>query len=126
MGAFCRAGHPVLDLAKLSFHDLLPYRFAGAHFPVALLEHIAELFKLRDRHVIELAIQSDNSDCARCSDSQRSYPADHPGCVRNELAANLIVELPIDLNTPAKWRSVTLKTPWRIRRFPVSGRPSSK
>jgi hypothetical protein len=32
-----------------------------------------------------------------------------PGCVRNELATNLIVELPIDLNTPAKWQSVTLK-----------------
>ena len=32
-----------------------------------------------------------------------------PRCVHNELAAELIVELPIDLNTPAKWHSVTLK-----------------
>ena len=108
--AFCRAGHPVLDLAKLSFHDLLPYRFAGAHFPVALLEHIAELFKLRDRHVIELAIQSDNIAIVRDAVIHSDLILlTTPGCVRNELAANLIVELPIDLNTPAKWRSVTLK-----------------
>ena len=58
--AFCRAGHPVLDLPQLSFHDLLPYRFAGAHFPVAVLERVVELFEPRDSHVIELAIQSDN------------------------------------------------------------------
>jgi DNA-binding transcriptional LysR family regulator len=108
--AFCRAGHPVLDLPKLSFHDLLPYRFAGAHFPVALLEHVAELFKLRDRHVIELAIQSDNIAIVRDAMLHSDLILlTIPRCVRNELAANLIVELPIDLRTPAKWQSVTLK-----------------
>ena len=108
--AFCRAGHPVLDLPKLSFHDLLPYRFAGAHFPVALLEHVAELFKLRDRHVIELAIQSDNIAIVRDAMLHSDLILlTIPRCVHIELAANLIVELPIDLKTPAKWQSVTLK-----------------
>jgi len=108
--AFCRAGHPVLDLPKLSFHDLLPYRFAGAHFPVALLEHVAELFKLRDRHVIELAIQSDNIAIVRDAMLHSDLILlTIPRCVHTELAANLIVELPIDLRTPAEWQSVTLK-----------------
>ena len=108
--AFCRTGHPVLDLPKLSFHDLLPYRFAGAHFSVALLEHVAELFKLRDRHVIELAIQSDNIAIVRDATIHSDLILlTIRRCVHNELAANLIVELPIDLRTPAKWRSVTLK-----------------
>jgi DNA-binding transcriptional LysR family regulator len=108
--AFCRAGHPVLDLPKLSFDDLLPYRFAGAHFPVAVLEHVAELFKLRDRHVIEFAIQSDNIAVLRDAVIHSDLVLlTIPRCVRNELAANLVVELPLDLKTPAKWHSVTLK-----------------
>jgi DNA-binding transcriptional LysR family regulator len=108
--AFCRAGHPVLDLPKLSFQDLLPYRFAGAHFPLAILEHVTELFKLRDRHAVEFAIQSDNIAVLRDAVIHSDLILlTIPGCVLNELAAELIVELPIDLNTPAKWRSVTLK-----------------
>ena len=108
--AFCRAGHPVLDLPKLSFYDLLPYRFAGAHFSVALLEHVTEIFKLRDRHAIEFAIESDNIAVVRDAVIHSDLILlSIPGCVLNELAANLIVELPIDLNTPSKWQSVTLK-----------------
>jgi DNA-binding transcriptional LysR family regulator len=108
--AFCRAGHPVLDLPRLSFHDLLPYRFAGAHFPVAVLEHVAELFKLGDRHAIEFAIQSDNIAIVRDAVIHSDLILlTIPGCLLNELAAKLILELPIDLRTPAIWQSVTLK-----------------
>jgi DNA-binding transcriptional LysR family regulator len=108
--AFCRAGHPVLDLPKLSFQDLLPYRFAGAHFSVALLEHVTEIFKLRDRHAIEFAIESDNIAVVRDAVIHSDLILlSIPGCVLNELAAKLIVELPVDLNTPSKWQSVTLK-----------------
>ena len=108
--AFCRTGHPVLDLPEISFHDLLPYRFAGSHFPVLMLDHLASLFGLRDRHAIELGIESDNiaivRDAALHSDlilltTRR--------CVRNELAANLMVELPIDPQTPTTWHYVTLR-----------------
>ena len=108
--AFCRAGHPVLNLPKLSFNDLLPYRFAGAHFSVALLDQVAEIFKLRNRHAIEFAIESDNIAIVRDAVIHSDLILlSMPGCVLTELAVNLLVELPIDLNTPSKWQSVTLK-----------------
>ena len=108
--AFCRTGHPVLDLPKLSFKDLLPYRFAGAHFSVALLEQVTEIFKLSDRHAIEFAIESDNIAVVRDAVIHSDLILlSIPGCVLNELSANLLVELPIDLSTPSQWQSVTLK-----------------
>lgn len=107
---FCRAGHPVLDLPELSFRNLLPYRFAGAHFPVIMLDHLAELFNLRSREDIELAIQSDNIAIVRDAVIHSDLMLlTIPSCINNELAAKLIVELPLELNTPTNWQTVTLK-----------------
>jgi DNA-binding transcriptional LysR family regulator len=107
---FCRAGHPVLDLPKLSFQDLLPYRFAGAHFPTIMIDHLADLFGLRSRDDIELAIESDNIAIVRDAVIHSDLMLlTLPSCVSNELAAQLIVELPIELGTPANWQTVTLK-----------------
>ncbi|WP_438985274.1 LysR family transcriptional regulator [Aequoribacter sp.] len=107
---FCRAGHPVLDLPKLSFQDLLPYRFAGAHFPTIMIDHLADLFGLRSRDDIELAIESDNIAIVRDAVIHSDLMLlTLPSCVSNELAAKLIVELPIELGTPANWQTVTLK-----------------
>ena len=108
--AFCRAGHPILARGKIEFTDLMAYRFAGAHLSNALLESLTERFKLGDSSAIEFGVKSDNiailRDAVMHSDlillSTR-------GCVRNEMAAGLIEELPIDPREPAIWFSVTLK-----------------
>lgn len=106
---FCRAGHPVLDLPNLRFQDLLPYRFAGAHFPVIMIDHLVEHFQLDNREEIELAIESDNIAVVRDAVIHSDLLLlTTPSCVSNELAAKLIVELPIDMDTPANWKAVTL------------------
>jgi DNA-binding transcriptional LysR family regulator len=109
-GAFCRTGHPVLAKRNIGFNDLLAYRFAGAHLSDALLESLTERFKLGDPAAIEFGVKSDNiailRDAVMHSDlillSTR-------GCVRNEMAAGLMAELPIDPAEQAIWFSVTLK-----------------
>lgn len=108
--AYCRAGHPALDLPQISLHDLLPYRFAGSHFPKTLLEHLAQLHKLESPKLIELAIESDNISIMRDAtmNSDLILLATR-GCVRNALNANLLVELPVDLQTSGNWYAVTLK-----------------
>ncbi len=108
--AFCRAGHPVLELPEISFHDLLPYRFVGSHFPAVLLENMAELFNLSDPRAIDLAIASNNIAIVRDAALHSNLILlSIRGCVKNELAAKLMVELPVDLKTPSRWHSVTLK-----------------
>lgn len=108
--AYCRTGHPVLDLPQISFHDLLPYRFAGSHFPKALLEHLAQLHKLESHTLIELAIQSDNISLMRDATMNSDLILlTTRGCVRNALNANLLVELPVELHTGGDWYAVTLK-----------------
>jgi len=108
--AFCRAGHPVLDLPAISFHDLLPYRFAGSHFPAAVLENLVGIFNLRDRQVVQLAIESDNISIVRDATLHSDLILlTTRRCLRNELAAKLMVELPIDLQTPTTWHYVTLR-----------------
>jgi len=75
-----------------------------------LLENLADLFNLSGRHAIDLAIASNNIAIVRDA-------ALHSNlillsirlCVQNELAAKLMVELPVDLKTVSKWHSVTLK-----------------
>lgn len=108
--AFCRSGHPVLTLPAISFHDLLSYRFAGSHFPIVLLDNLAERFRLRDRHMIQLAIESDNIAIVRDATLHSDLILlTTRQCVQNELAANLMTELPVDLHTPTTWHAVTLR-----------------
>ncbi|MDA8962127.1 LysR family transcriptional regulator [Congregibacter sp.] len=108
--AFCRAGHPVLAKRHMGFKDLLPYRFAGAHLSDALLDSLTEHFDLGDRSAIEFGIKSDNIAILRDAVIHSDLILlSTPGCVRNEMAAGLIEELPIDPGEPAIWFSVTLK-----------------
>lgn len=109
-GAYCRAGHPLLDSPKTTFQDLLPYRFAGSHFPMSLLDNLSDLFGLGSRRCIQFAIQSDNIAVLRDATMHSDLILlTTPGSVRNVLAAGLLVELPIDLQTLASWHCVTLK-----------------
>jgi len=109
-GVFCRTNHPVLTKENIEFKDLLPYRFAGAHLSDTLLEALTERFSLGDRKAMEFAVKSDNiailRDVVIHSDL---ILLSTPGCVRNEMAAGLIAELPIDPKEPGIWFSVTLK-----------------
>jgi DNA-binding transcriptional LysR family regulator len=108
--AFCRAGHPLLDLPSISFSDLLPYRFAGAHFPKSVMQHLCDIFSLKDHNIIELAIESDHIAVLRDATIHSDIILlTTSRCLRNELTANLIVKLPIDLDTFATWHTVTLK-----------------
>jgi DNA-binding transcriptional LysR family regulator len=108
--AYCRTGHPVLDVPKPTFRDLLPYRFAGSHFPKELLEHLAKLHQLESHTQIDLAIESDNISLMRDATMNSDLILlTTRGCVRNALNANLLVELPVDLQTSGDWYAVTLK-----------------
>lgn len=108
--AYCRAGHPVLDLPAPGFHDLLPYRFAGARFPVLLLDQMAAHFGLADRGGIVFALRSDNVSVLRDAASHSDLILlSTRGSVRDALDAGRIVELPVDLKTASVWRVVTLR-----------------
>lgn len=107
---FCRAGHPILDMSHITFQDLLPFRFAGAHFPVNVLDQLALHFGLKDRSEIEIAVVSDNISVQRDSVIYSDLMLlSTRGCVRDSLAANLIVELPLDIKTPTTWHVATLR-----------------
>jgi len=108
--AFCRVGHPVLAKHKIEFSDLLTYRFAGAHLSNELLESLTERFNLGDPGSIEFGVKSDNIAILRDAVAHSNLILlSTRGCVRNEIAAGLIAELPIDPREPAIWFSVTLK-----------------
>lgn len=107
---FCRAGHPALELPKITFRDLLPYRFSGSNLPVALLDNMAELFGLSDRSQIEIAVVGDNISVMRdVTMYSNLILLTTRGCVRDAIAANLLVELPIDLETQTTWHVATLR-----------------
>lgn len=108
--AFCRSGHPILALEGVQFHDLLQYRFAGSHFPTTLIHDLARRFGLSHPGLVEQAIACDNIAVVRDAVLHSDLILlTTRRCVRNELQAELVVELPIDLMTPTTWHVVTLK-----------------
>lgn len=108
--AFCRPGHPLLERQEITFHDLLPFRFAGAHFPVAVLDDLAETFGLRDRHLIEIAIECENIAVVRDATMQSDLILlTTSGCVRHAVMAGYLRELPVQLKTRTQWHVVTRK-----------------
>ncbi len=87
-----------LSLAKqkIDFKDLLAYRFAGVHLSEALPEALTERFEPGDRGVIEFGVESDNLAILRDAVIHSDFILlSTAGCVRNEMAAGLIAELPI-------------------------------
>lgn len=108
-GAFCRAGHPLLDGRNVNFTDLLPYRFAGSHLPVHLLKLAAPKFGLNSYKEIDFALNCDNisvlKDAVMHSDLILLTAL---SCVRNEIKSGLIKELPVKFNLDAMWSYMTL------------------
>lgn len=108
--ALCRADHPILQSDQISFPDMLPYRFAGSHFPIAILDATVKQFSLGSRADIEFALESDNiavlQEAVRHSDL---ILLTTPSCVRDAVDAGFLCELPIELGTGALWKVATLK-----------------
>jgi DNA-binding transcriptional LysR family regulator len=108
--AFCRKGHPVLNLKNITFNDLMSYRFATSHFPKQVLEDLARTFQLDSSDALDIAIQSDNLTILRdAMINSDLILLSTPACVRSGLDAHLIEEIPIELNTPTMWHCITLK-----------------
>ncbi|MDQ2089095.1 LysR family transcriptional regulator [Marimonas arenosa] len=110
-GAFCRDGHPLLGKAALEFSDLLPYRFAGSHFPTVLLDELAQHFGLKDRREIRIAIDCDNIAVLRDAVANSDLILlTTRACIRNALATGQIRQLPVEIDVNAVWQAITLKT----------------
>lgn len=108
--AFCRAGHPLLENPAPTFRDLLPYRFAGSHFPTVLLDQIAQTEGLSGREEIQIAIDSDNLSALRDTTAKSDIVLlTTPDCVRDAVATNVLQRLPIDLWINAVWKMATLR-----------------
>lgn len=109
-GAFCRAGHPLLDKPDLTPADLPPYGFAGPHLPERVLDGLARAFGLPHRRDLQITVDSDNlsllRDAVIHSDlvllSVRSS-------VENAIRAGAIRQLHLDIDMKAIWAFASLR-----------------
>lgn len=98
-GAFCRMGHPILDITHPTRDDLAQHAFAGTHFPQSLAEEFARFLGKDDQPPDSLvAVNSHNiaalRDAAALSDLILLTTI---GCVRNALALGILEQVPLDL-----------------------------
>ncbi len=109
-GAFCRPGHPVLDRRQPVFTDLLPYRFAGSHLPVSILQQAARKFGLHNYKEINFALDCDNISVLKDTIIHSDLILFTTfSCVRRELEAGIIKQVPFQLGLDAMWSYVTIK-----------------
>ncbi|KUJ83190.1 hypothetical protein AVO45_18585 [Ruegeria marisrubri] len=104
-GAFCRAGHPILNIRHPQPTDLARYKFAGTHFPEAVLRAIARKVG-RDIRSPEPIIAIDSHNIAVLRDA--AIESDlilltTSGAVRNALALGVLKRIPVDLGIDAVW-----------------------
>lgn len=108
-GAFCRTGHPILDIRRPLPSDLARYRFAGTHFPSELLREFAR-FIGRDETELRPIIAIDSHNIAALRDAVAESDLillTTPGTVRNALALGILRQVPIDLGIDGEWSVVT-------------------
>ncbi|MEN8656952.1 MAG: LysR family transcriptional regulator [Marivita sp.] len=108
-GAFCRTGHPILDIRQPLPSDLARYRFAGTHFPSELLQEFAQLIGRggNDLHPI-IAIDSHNIAALRDAVVESDLILlTTSGTVRNAVALGILRQIPIDLGIGGEWSVVT-------------------
>jgi DNA-binding transcriptional LysR family regulator len=108
-GAFCRAGHPILDIRHPQPADLARYRFAGTHFPADVVKDFAE-FLGRERTGLDPVVSIDSHNIAALRDAVAESDLillTTPGTVRNALALGILRQIPIDLGIDGMWCVVT-------------------
>lgn len=108
-GAFCRVGHPILDIRNPQPADLVGYRFAATHFPADVIRKLAELIG-PERIGFDPIISIDSHNIAALRDAVAQSDLillTTPGTVRNALALGIIRQIPIDLGIKGVWSVVT-------------------
>lgn len=108
-GAFCRAGHPILDICRPQPADLTHYRFAGTHFPADVAKGITE-FIGQERIGLDPIVSIDSHNIAALRDAVAESDLillTTPGTVRNALALGILRQIPIDLGIDGVWSVVT-------------------
>ncbi len=108
-GAFCRAGHPILDIRIPRLADLARYHFAGTHFPADVFRAFVRLVQ-QDCPELEPSITIDSHNIAALRDAVAESDLillTTPGTVRNALALGILKHIPIDLGIDGRWAIVT-------------------
>ena len=108
-GAYCRAGHPILDILHPLPADLARYRFAGTHFPADVVNAFAELIGRKGIGIDPIfSIDSHNIAALRDAVAESDLILlTTPGTVRNALALGILRQIPIDLGIDGVWSVVT-------------------
>lgn len=104
-GAFCRAGHPILNICRPQGSDLARYAFAGTHLPSAVVEAFAR-FIGHDPHAEAPVITINSHNIAALRDAVAVSDLillTTPGTVRNALALGLLKQIPVDLGIDGLW-----------------------
>lgn len=104
-GAFCRPGHPILNIRKPQPTDLARYRFAGTHFPGAVTRAFAR-FLGRETCNDDPIISIDSHNIAALRDAVAESDLillTTSATVRNALALGLLKQIPVDLGINGVW-----------------------
>lgn len=108
-GAFCRAGHPVLDIRQPQPSDLARYHFVGTHFPAEVTKAFAR-FIGRDNLGPDPIMSIDSHNIAALRDAVAESDLillTTAGTVRNALALGILKQIQIDLRIDGVWFVVT-------------------
>jgi len=109
--AFCRAGHPILNIRHPKPSDLAQYQFAGTFFPADVTNAFGRVIE-RDTLRTEPTISIDSHNIAALGDAVAASDLillTTPGTVRNALALGTLKRVQIDLGIDGRWSVVTRK-----------------
>ena len=106
--AFCRAGHPILNTLRPKATDLARYKFAGSHFPEAVVHALAQKVG-RDTWPSEPIVAIDSHNIVVLRDA--AIESDlilltTPGAVRKAPALGVIKRIPVELRIHGIWHIV--------------------
>lgn len=104
-GAFCRAGHPILNIRRPQPSDLALYRFAGTHFPDAVIRAFSRFVGRENRPDAPIiAVDSHNISILRDAVIESDLILlTTRGTVRNALVLGILKQIPVDLAIYGEW-----------------------